>query len=475
MTVERIEADLIGPLSIPANVLYGVHTRRAELNFDVSGMRLKDYPELIQSMAMVKKAAALANFDLGFLSEDRCRAITEACDDLIELKHIDENFPVDMMQGGAGTSTNMNVNEVVTNIALRKLGANVGDYATLHPNDHVNLSQSTNDVYPTALRLTILRACDGLVASQVELRDAFRAKAREYNAALKVGRTQLQDAVPMTVGQEFEAFSVLIDEDIDQVNAVCRLLKEVNLGGSAIGTSINVPTGFTSVACNHLSRVSALQIIPARNLIEATSDTGGFVSFSGVLKRIAVKLTKICNDLRLLSSGPRGGFGEIRLPPVQAGSSIMPGKVNPVIPEMMNQIGFQVIGNDLTVTMAASAGQLQLNAMEPVIVLNILQSMRMLTRGMEILRVRCVDGIEVDIERCKALLDQSLVLATPLAILIGYSKAAALSKKALVENRALREVVEEDGSLTPGDLERIFDRAAEFADVTLSPTGTQGR
>ncbi|UWU25914.1 aspartate ammonia-lyase (plasmid) [Rhizobium sp. CB3060] len=475
MTVERIETDLIGPLSIPANVLYGVHTRRAELNFDVSGMRLKDYPELIQSMAMVKKAAALANFDLGLMSEDKCRAIAEACDDLIELKEIDENFPVDMMQGGAGTSTNMNVNEVVTNIALRKLGATVGDYATLHPNDHVNLSQSTNDVYPTALRLTILRACEGLIASQVDLRDAFRAKACEHKSALKVGRTQLQDAVPMTVGQEFEAFSELIDEDIDQVNAVCRLLKEVNLGGSAIGTSINVPAGFTNVACNHLSRVSGVQVVPARNLIEATSDTGGFVSFSGVLKRIAVKLTKICNDLRLLSSGPRGGFGEIRLPPVQAGSSIMPGKVNPVIPEMMNQIGFQVIGNDLTVTMAASAGQLQLNAMEPVIVLNILQSMRMLTRGMEILRVRCVEGIEVDVNRCKSLLDQSLVLATPLAVLIGYSKAAALSKKALVENRALREVVEEDGILTPGDVERVFERAAEFADITLSPSGTQGR
>ncbi|UXT61232.1 aspartate ammonia-lyase (plasmid) [Agrobacterium fabrum] len=474
MIIERIEADLIGPLSIPAGVLYGVHTRRAELNFDVSGMQLKDYPELVQSMAMVKKAAALANFDLGLLSEEKCRVIAEACDDLIELKEIDQNFPVDMMQGGAGTSTNMNVNEVVTNIALRKLGVNIGDYATLHPNDHVNLSQSTNDVYPTALRLTILRACDGLVASQVTLRDAFRAKAQEYKTALKVGRTQLQDAVPMTVGQEFEAFSELIDEDIGQVHSVCRLLKEVNLGGSAIGTSINVPAGFTNVVCAHLSRISGLQLIPARNLIEATSDTGGFVSFSGVLKRIAVKLTKICNDLRLLSSGPRGGFGEIRLPPVQAGSSIMPGKVNPVIPEMMNQIGFQVIGNDLTVTMAASAGQLQLNAMEPVIVLNILQSMRMLSRGMEIFKARCIDGIEVDVDRCKALLDQSLVLATPLATIIGYSKAAALSKKALTENRALREVIEEDGILAQGDIERVFDNAANFADISLASTASRG-
>lgn len=468
MTVERIEADLIGPLSIPANALYGVHTRRAELNFDVSGLRLKNFPELIQSMAMVKQAAALANYDLGLLSREKAEAICKACDDLIELKDIDENFPVDMMQGGAGTSTNMNINEVVTNLALLKLGASVGDYAKLHPNDDVNLSQSTNDVYPTALRLTILRACDGLITSQVSLRDSFRSKAFEYRSALKVGRTQLQDAVPMTVGQEFEAFAELIDEDVTQLQTASRLLKEINLGGSAIGTSINVARGFPSAACAHLTRISGFQVVPARNLIEATSDTGGFVSFSGVLKRIAVKLTKICNDLRLLSSGPRGGLGEIKLPPVQAGSSIMPGKVNPVIPEMMNQIGFQVIGNDLTVTLAASAGQLQLNAMEPLIALNILQSMRMLSRGMEIFKQRCIDGIEVDVERCKALLDQSLVLATPLARMVGYSKAAYLSKKALAENRELRQVVEEEGILAQSEISALFERSAEFANATLS-------
>ncbi|WP_042778278.1 aspartate ammonia-lyase [Sinorhizobium fredii] len=468
MGTERIEADLIGSLPIPRDALYGVHTRRAELNFDVSGLRLKDFPELIQSMAMVKKAAALANAELGLLPVEKAAAISKACDDLIELKGVDENFPIDMMQGGAGTSTNMNVNEVVTNLALLKLGANVGDYAKLHPNDDVNLSQSTNDVYPTALRLTILRACDGLIASQVGLRDAFRAKASEYATALKVGRTQLQDAVPMTVGQEFEAFAELIDEDIIQLRSASKLLKEVNLGGSAIGTSINVPPGFSGAACVHLTQISGIHVIPARNLIEATSDAGGFVSFSGVLKRIAVKLTKICNDLRLLSSGPRGGLGEIRLPPVQAGSSIMPGKVNPVIPEMMNQIGFQVIGNDLTVTLAASAGQLQLNAMEPVMVLNILQSMRMLTRGMDIFKQRCIDGIEVDVDRCKALLDQSLVLATPLAMLIGYSKTAYLSKKALAEKRELRQIVEEEAILAPGQIDELFEGSTEFANTSLS-------
>lgn len=463
MGIERIETDLIGPLPIPGDVLYGVHTRRAELNFTVSGLRLKDFPELIQSMAMVKKAAACANAELGLLSAEKASAISEACDELIELKCVDENFPVDMMQGGAGTSTNMNVNEVVANLALLKLGANVGDYDKLHPNDEVNLSQSTNDVYPTALRLTILRACEGLIESQVGLREAFRAKANEYATVLKVGRTQLQDAVPMTVGQEFDAFAELIDEDINQLQSASGQLKEVNLGGSAIGTSINVTRGFPAAACAHLTQISGIQLIRARNLIEATSDTGGFVSISSVLKRMAVKLTKVCNDLRLLSSGPRGGLGEIRLPPVQAGSSIMPGKVNAVIPEMMNQIAFQVIGNDLTVTLAASAGQLQLNAMEPVIILNILQSMRMLTRGMEIFKQQCVAGIEVDVDRCKDLLDQSLVLATPLALLIGYSKAAQLSKKALTEKRGLRQVVEEEGILASGQVEELFEGSAAFA------------
>lgn len=463
MGIDRIESDLIGPLPIPSNVLYGIHTRRAELNFEVSGLRLKDFPELVQSMAMVKKAAALANAELGALAKDKARAIAEACDDVIELNGLDDNFPIDMLQGGAGTSTNMNVNEVVTNLALLKLGCKIGDYTQLHPNDDVNLSQSTNDVYPTALRLTILRACGGLTASQAGLRDAFRSKAKEYAGALKIGRTQLQDAVPMTAGQEFEAFAELIDEDISQLQSTSNLLKEVNLGGSAIGTSINAPAGFSNLACTYLAQISGVQVIPARNLIEATSDTGGFVSFSGVLKRIAVKLTKICNDLRLLSSGPRGGLGEIRLPPVQAGSSIMPGKVNPVIPEMMNQIGFQVIGNDLTVTLAASAGQLQLNAMEPVIVLNILQSMRMLTQGMHIFKQRCVDGIEVDVDRCRALLDQSLVLATPLAMLVGYGKAAHLSKKALTEKRELRHIVEEEGILTPLQMEEVFGGSAKFA------------
>lgn len=466
MAVERIEADLIGLLSIPANVLYGVHTRRAELNFDVSGLRLQDFPELIQSMAMVKKAAALANGELRLLANDKVQAISGACDDLIALRAIDANFPVDMMQGGAGTSTNMNVNEVIANLALVGLGADIGDYSRLHPNDDVNLSQSTNDVYPTAIRLTILRACEGLVSSQVSLRDAFRAKAVQHASAVKLGRTQLQDAVPMMVGQEFEAFAELIDEDIVQVQLASRLLKEVNLGGSAIGTSINVPSGFPRAACLHLSRISGFQLLAARNLVEATSDTGAFVSFSSVLKRVAVKLTKICNDLRLLSSGPRGGLGEIRLPPVQAGSSIMPGKVNPVIPEMMNQIGFQVIGNDLTVTLAASAGQLQLNAMEPVIVLNILQSMRMLEKGMNIFKQRCIDGIDVDVDRCKALLDRSLVLATPLAKLIGYGKAADLSKKALAENRELRKVVEEEGILPPDEVDRLFADGAAFARIS---------
>ncbi|WCK80074.1 aspartate ammonia-lyase [Agrobacterium fabrum] len=464
----RTESDLIGSVTLPPGVLYGVHTHRAEKNFGVSGLRLEDFPELIQSMAMVKKAAALANFELGLIAIEKMRAIASACDQLIKGQAINGNFPVDMMQGGAGTSTNMNVNEVLTNLALATLGANVGDYDVLHPNDDLNRSQSTNDVYPTAIRLTILRASDALASAFDELRDAFKTKSAEYAQVIKVGRTQLQDAVPMTAGQELEAFAEMINEDISQVRSTAGMLTEINLGGSAIGTSINVPPGFSRIACRTLAEISGFPLLPARNLVGATSDTGDLVTFSGTLKRVAVKLTKICNDLRLLSSGPLAGFAEIRLPPVQAGSSIMPGKVNPVILEMVNQIGFQVIGNDLTVTLAASAGQLQLNAMEPVIVLNILQSMRLLTRGAEIMKRRCVDGIEVDAERCKALLEQSLVLATPLAMLIGYSKAAMLSKKALSQKQSLRAVLEEDGSLTEIEIEMLFHSNTTFANAAKS-------
>lgn len=466
MVAMRVETDLLGQRELPADALIGIHTVRAVENFDVSGIRLQDFPEFVQSLAMVKKAAVATNLELGLIESATARAIDRACDRLIAGEILAPHFPVDMMQGGAGTSTNMNVNEVITNLALREIGRPAGCYETINPNDHVNLSQSTNDVYPTAIRLTVLRESETLLTALRALVSAFRNKGDAFRDVVKVGRTQLQDAVSMSLGQEFEAFAETLEEDVAQLLGAAELMREVNLGGTAVGTGLNAPKGFSGTACAHLSGISGVSVRPARNLVEATSDTGAFVSISGVLKRMSVKLSKICNDLRLLSSGPRAGFGEIRLPAMQAGSSIMPGKVNPVIPEMMNQIGFQVIGNDLTVTLAASAGQLQLNAMEPVIVLNVLQSMRLLARGMNALRSRCVDGIEADVERCKALHDGSLVLAATLNPLVGYARAATLARRALVEGVGLREVVEQDGSFSREQIEAIFGGPIAGGSVT---------
>ena len=454
----RIERDLLGEHPIPAGADYGVHTARAAGNFPITGILLRDFPEFVSSLAMVKQAAAMANRDFGLLDPAIADAIIAACR-RVEAGEASEAFIVDMLQGGAGTSTNMNLNEVIANVALRLLGRPRGDYRTVNPNDHVNLSQSTNDVYPTAVRLTILRCVPALVAAQQALVAAFLAKAEEFHDIIKVGRTQLMDAVPMRLGSEFRAFAVTINEDVDRVRDLSRLLREVNLGGTAIGTGINAPQGFSAKAIGCLAEVSGVGLVPAADLIEATSDLGAFVTFSGVLKRVAVKLSKICNDLRLLNSGPRAGIGEIRLPPVQAGSSIMPGKVNPVIPEVVNQIAYQVIGNDLTVTLASEAGQLQLNAMEPVVVLNILQSMRMLTRGMDVLRERCVVGIEADRERCRELLEGSLVAVTALNPLIGYEAAARVARTALEERRSIRDVVLAQGLLTPAQLDQAFSTA----------------
>lgn len=456
MSKPRVETDLLGPRALPADALIGIHTLRATENFDVSGIRLQDFPEFVQSLGMVKQAAATTNLELGLLSPSVAQAIERASSRLIVGEILAPHFPVDMMQGGAGTSTNMNVNEVVANLALQDLGRLPGSYDAINPNDHVNLSQSTNDVYPTAIRLTVLREGEKLISALSALVASFRCKGETFADILKVGRTQLQDAVPMFLGQEFEAFAETLEEDVAHYLGAAELMREVNLGGTAIGTGVNAPAEFSVAACAHLSRISGVTLRPARNLVEATSDTGAFVSISGALKRMSVKLSKICNDLRLLSSCPRAGFGEIRLPAMQAGSSIMPGKVNPVIPEMLNQIGFQVIGNDLVVTLAASAGQLQLNAMEPVIVLNILQSIRLLTRGMEALRIRCIEGIEADAERCRSLHDSSLVHAAALNPLVGYAKAASLARTALAERISLREVVERESDLSAAQIDAIF-------------------
>jgi aspartate ammonia-lyase len=407
---------------------------------------------------MVKKAAALANRDLGTLRPDIAAAIISACDLLIAGDG-HKDFVVDMLQGGAGTSTNMNANEVIANLALKLLGKPRADYAVVNPNDHVNLSQSTNDVYPTAVRLTMLRACPELIESQQLLKDALLEKAVEFDDIIKVGRTQLMDAVPMRLGSEFRAFAVTVGEDIERLRDFAKLLREVNLGGTAIGTGINTPEGYSERVIRNLAEVSDVPLVPAADLIEATSDLGAFITFSSVLKRIAVKLSKICNDLRLLNSGPRAGLGEIRLPAVQAGSSIMPGKVNPVIPEVVNQIAYQVIGNDLTVTLAAESGQLQLNAMEPVLVLNILQSMRMLIRGMTVLREKCIIGIEADRERCAELLEGSLVTVTALNPYIGYAQASRVAKLALKSRRSIRDVVLAEGLMTEDQLEQAFSTA----------------
>lgn len=455
MVRTRIENDSIGPVTLPEDAYYGVHTARAAENFPITGTLLSHFPELIQSLAMTKKAAALANMELGVLELRIGGAIVRACDRIIS-GEAHENFILDMLQGGAGTSTNMNANEVIANLALRELQKPNGNYAVIHPNDHVNLSQSTNDVYPTAVRLTMIRNCPSLVAELEALKASFLLKAEEFNDIIKVGRTQLMDAVPMRLGHEFRAFGVTMGEDIDRVREVGNLLREINLGGTAIGTGINTPEGYSEAVIKQLSLVSGERLVAAGDLIEATSDMGAFIMFSGVLKRIAVKLSKICNDLRLLNSGPRAGLGEIKLPAVQAGSSIMPGKVNPVIPEVINQIAYQVVGNDLTVTMAAEAGQLQLNAMEPVIAFNILQSMRVLSRGMKVLREKCVDGIEADRERCQELLEHSLVAVTAINPYVGYVEASRVAKEALKSRRSIRDVVLAEKLMTIAQLDEAF-------------------
>ncbi|HBZ42580.1 MAG TPA: aspartate ammonia-lyase [Maritimibacter sp.] len=450
----RIETDSLGAVQIPAGAAWGTQTQRAIANFPITGVAISHYPEVVVALAQVKAACARTNAELGVLPVEKAQVISEVCDEIIAGQH-HEHFAVDLMQGGAGTSTNMNANEVIANLALVRIGRPFGDYAALHPNDDVNRSQSTNDVYPTAIRLATLAKTEPLVASMTGLVDAFRARADAFNGILKVGRTQLQDAVPMSLGDEFQSFATTIAEDIDRIADLANLLTEVNLGGTAIGTRINTPEGYAERAVAHLSQISGRDLIPASDLIEASSDLGAFVMFSGTLKRIAIKLSKICNDLRLLGSGPRAGIGEIVLPAVQAGSSIMPGKVNPVIPEVVNQICFQAIGNDLVITMAAEAGQLQLNAMEPVIFYKIMETMTTLTRGMEVLTERCVKGITADRDRCADLLNGSLVLATTLVPLIGYEAAAKLAKYAQAEGVTLR-----DAGAAQGVASALFDEIA---------------
>ena len=451
----RTEHDLLGDREIPENAYYGVHTLRARENFPITGTPISIYPDLVAALACVKEAAARANHALGLLDEPRMQAIAAACAELRGGALVGE-FVVDVIQGGAGTSTNMNANEVICNRALELMGRAKGDYATLHPLDHVNLSQSTNDVYPTAVKVALQFGIRRLLAEMKYLRAAFEDKSREFADALKMGRTQLQDAVPMTLGQEFSTYAVMLGEDELRLAEAAALVREINLGATAIGTGINAHPDYPALAARHLSQIAGYEFITATNLIEATQDAGAFVQLSGVTKRIAVKLSKTCNDLRLLSSGPRAGLGEINLPAVQAGSSIMPGKVNPVIPEVVNQIAFEAIGNDITVTMAAEAGQLQLNAFEPIIAHSLFKSLAHLAAGCRTLADRCVKGITANREKLRRSVDESIGLVTALSPFLGYAVSSELAKEALTGGGRIYDLVLEKKLMTRAQLDEVM-------------------
>src|SRR5687767_6077537 len=451
----RYEHDLLGDRAVPAGAYYGVHTLRALENFAITGMPISIYPELINALACVKQAAALANNELGLLDGEKAQAIVRACREIRDGALLEE-FVVDVIQGGAGTSTNMNANEVIANRALELMGRKKGEYKFLHPLDHVNMSQSTNDVYPTAIKVALHFAIQRLSSAMAELRGAFAAKAAEFTDVLKMGRTQLQEAVPMTLGQELSTYAVMMEEDEQRLREAALLIHEINLGATAIGTGITAHPDYTALVCRKLSDVTGIKLMTAGHLVEATQDAGSFVQLSGVLKRIAVKLSKVCNDLRLLSSGPRAGLNEINLPAMQPGSSIMPGKVNPVIPEVVNQVCFQVVGNDLTVTMAAEAGQLQLNVFEPVIAFNLFQSVDMLTQACHVMRERCVVGITANRERIRQLLERSIGVVTALVPYIGYERASAAAREALETDRGVYELVLEKGWLTQQQLDDVL-------------------
>ncbi|HRQ28521.1 MAG TPA: aspartate ammonia-lyase [Saprospiraceae bacterium] len=454
----RMEHDLLGDREVPYENYYGIQTLRAIENFSISGVDLGFYPLFISALAEVKMAAAKANFDLGLLDKKVADAIVQACEEIANGR-FHNHFVVDTIQGGAGTSTNMNANEVIANRALEIMGYEKGDYQYCHPNNHVNLSQSTNDAYPTSIKIALLKSNIKVVEELKNLIDSFQAKAEEFSHVIKMGRTQLQDAVPMTLGQEFEAYAVMLSEEIERLNHNVALFLEINMGGTAIGTGINADPGYSRIVTRHLAEISGFPVVLAKNLVEATQDTGAFIMYSSALKRLAVKLSKISNDLRLLSSGPRAGFNEINLPPMQPGSTIMPGKVNPVIPEVVNQIAFRVIGNDLTITMAAEAGQLELNVMEPVIVHSLFENIELLKNGMDTLNHRCIQGITANEEVCRNMVYNSIGLVTALNPVIGYEASTRLAKEALESGRSVYELVLEHNLLSREKLDELLNPA----------------
>lgn len=454
----RTETDSLGSMAIPADAYWGIHTARALENFPISMRPISVYRDLVKALAMVKQASARANLEIGVLDAERADLIDRASQRVIDGDFHDQ-FVVGVVQGGAGTSTNMNANEVITNIALELAGREKGDYAYLSPIDHTNRSQSTNDVYPTAVKVGLGLDLVTLLEELDLLKQSFMTKAVEFHDILKIGRTQLQDAVPMTLGQEFHGFATTLGYDHQRLTENAYLLYEVNMGATAIGTGITTHAGYAPAVLRHLREISGLDLATADDLVEATSDTGSFMSFSSTLKRNAMKLSKICNDLRLLSSGPQAGFGEINLPAQQAGSSIMPGKVNPVIPEVVNQVAFSVAGADLTVTMASEAGQLQLNAFEPIIAHSIFQSITWMRRAMRTLRINCIDGITANRERLGAMVGSSVGVVTALTPFIGYAASAALAKTALLTHRSVADLVVEAGLMSRDEVEKQLSPA----------------
>ena len=456
MSDYRIESDLLGDLQVPAEAYYGVQTQRAIDNFHITGSKMSDFPEFVRAVACVKLAAAQTNNELGLLSKELLSPIETACKELIDGK-LHCQFPVDMIQGGAGTSVNMNANEVIANRVLELLGHKKGEYQYCSPNDHINCSQSTNDAYPTTIKLAVIKMNESLVKHLSQLIDAFRQKGKEFAEVIKMGRTQLQDAVPMTFGQEFNAYANNIEEEILNLNRNVKLLHEINMGGTAIGTGLNAVPGFAKLCTENLAKLTGEPFVLAPDLVEATPDTGAYVSYSSALKRLAVKVSKMCNDFRLLSSGPRCGLNEINLPPKAPGSSIMPGKVNPVIPEVTNQVCFKVIGNDTTISFAAEAGQLQLNVMEPVITEALIESLTWMTNAIDTLTEECITGITVNVDRCMNMVLNSIGIVTALNPYIGYKNSTKVAKEALETNRSVYDIVIEKGLMTKEKLDEALD------------------
>ena len=450
----RVEKDSIGVKDIPEEVYYGVQTLRAAENFHITGLNM--HPEIINSLAYIKKASAITNCEVGILEKKKSQAIVQACDEIIEGKFHDD-FIVDPIQGGAGTSLNMNANEVIANRAIEILGGKKGDYTIVNPNDDVNCGQSTNDVIPTAGKMTSLHLLQNLKKQLLRLYDALNEKAKEFDHVIKMGRTQMQDAVPIRLGQEFKAYSVAIMRDIHRMDKAMDEMRTLNMGGTAIGTGINADENYLRRIVPNLSEISGMEFIQAFDLIDATQNLDSFVAVSGAVKACAVTLSKMSNDLRLMSSGPRAGFGEINLPAKQNGSSIMPGKVNPVIPEVVNQVAFNIIGNDMTITMAAEAGQLELNAFEPIIFYCMFQSIDTLGYAVETLVDNCIVGITANEERCRQLVENSVGIITAICPHVGYEKTADIAKKAINSNESVRSLILKENIMDEEELSRILD------------------